>query len=171
MRNPGIVSLHAVTTSNAMHYAFQTCADDRIRRMLLLQNASFLPLFRQKVLKPSPEQSLDLLEATEVDPQEPQAIAEVFREIDKDRLTGAKKALSYLQLGHSPEEFINTARRYLFLKGSNSHDYKFSSALLEDYYHVSPAWRYRFLAAGVFNLRGSEGKTNGLVERVRAALS
>ena len=47
MRQPGIVALHAVTSSNALHYAFTTSGDDRIRRLLLLQNAAFLPLFRQ----------------------------------------------------------------------------------------------------------------------------
>jgi hypothetical protein len=46
MRQPGIVALHAVTTTNAMHYAFQMVSSDETRRMLLLQNAAFLP-FRQ----------------------------------------------------------------------------------------------------------------------------
>ncbi|MFO1095686.1 MAG: hypothetical protein U0992_20630 [Planctomycetaceae bacterium] len=32
-------------------------------------------------------------------------------------------------------------------------DYKFNSAVLEDYYHVSPEFRDRYLAAGIFNLR------------------
>ena len=39
MRQPGIVSLHAVTTTNALHYAFQASADDRTRKLLLLQGA------------------------------------------------------------------------------------------------------------------------------------
>ena len=47
MRRPGIVPLHAVTTSNALFHAFQSSANDETRRMLLLQNASFVPLFRQ----------------------------------------------------------------------------------------------------------------------------
>jgi hypothetical protein len=68
------------------------------------------------------------------------------------------------------ELLINTARRLIFLKGNNAHDYKFSSAVLEDYYHVSPAWRDRYLAASVFNLRGSGGPDNSLVQRTRAAL-
>ena len=49
MRQPGIVSLHASTTTNAMRYAFDTAADDATRRMLLLQNAAFLPLFREQM--------------------------------------------------------------------------------------------------------------------------
>ena len=58
----------------------------------------------------------------------------------------------------------------MFLKGRDSHDYKFSSAVLEDYLHVSPPWRDRFLAASVYNLRGSRDKDNPLVQRTRAAL-
>ena len=55
----------------------------------------------------------------------------------------------------------------MFLKGTDSHDYKFSSAVLEDYAHVSPAWRDRFLAASVFWLKGSGGADTSLVRRTR----
>jgi hypothetical protein len=58
----------------------------------------------------------------------------------------------------------------IFLKGNNAHDYKFSSAVLEDFYNVSPAWRDRFLATSVFNLRGSGDRDNSLVARTREAL-
>src|SRR5262249_33091688 len=46
MRKPGILSLHATTCTNAMHYAWQHCREDDMRRMLVLQNAAYLPLFR-----------------------------------------------------------------------------------------------------------------------------
>ena len=58
----------------------------------------------------------------------------------------------------------------MFLKGNDAHDYKFSSAVLEDYYHASPAWRDRFLAASLFLLPGSGDRDNDLVQRTRAAL-
>jgi hypothetical protein len=41
---------------------------------------------------------------------------------------------------------------------------------LEDYQHVSPGLRERYLAASVFNLEGSGGADNDLVNRTRAAL-
>ncbi len=47
MRQRGIVAIHAVTTTNAIHHAFRTTADDATRQFLLLQNAAFLPMFRQ----------------------------------------------------------------------------------------------------------------------------
>ena len=47
LRQPGIVSLHAVTTTNALHYAWQHSREDATRRFVLLQNAAFLPMFRE----------------------------------------------------------------------------------------------------------------------------
>lgn len=63
------------------------------------------------------------------------------------------------------------ARRLIFLKGNNAHDYKFSAAVLEDYERLSPPWRDRLLAAGAFYFRGSGGADNDLVKRTRAALA
>jgi hypothetical protein len=42
-RQPGIVGLHCVTMTNAMHFAFQNSGVDEHRRYILLQNAAFLP--------------------------------------------------------------------------------------------------------------------------------
>ena len=65
---------------------------------------------------------------------------------------------------------MDAARVQVFRKGTDSHDYKFSSAVLEDYGRVSPAWRNTFLAASVFKLRGSGGRDIPLVDRTQAAL-
>jgi hypothetical protein len=69
-----------------------------------------------------------------------------------------------------PRDVIDAGRVLIFLKGDDAHDYKFSSAVLEDFYHVSPEWRNRFLASGVYNLHGSKDRDNPLVQRTRAAL-
>src|SRR5262245_2523533 len=169
MRSPGIVALHAVTTTNALHYAYQNSADGETRKLLLLQAAAFLPLFRGpssggKGVK------IDLFEPLPLKAAGQQAIEEIFAEVSNDRMTAARKMAAYLKENPQPEKLINAARRLIFLKGNNAHDYKFSSAVLEDYHHVSPAWRNRYLAASVFNLRGSGGADNELVKRTRAAL-
>ena len=65
---------------------------------------------------------------------------------------------------------MGTARRLILLKGKDPHDYKFSVAALEDYYHVSPRWRDRFLAASTLQLRGSGEEDNALVQRIRGAV-
>jgi hypothetical protein len=168
MRAPGILALHATTFSNAIHYAFQHCHDDATRRMLLLQNAAFIPLFRSQ--QKSDGVRIDELEPAKLETTGEEAVAEIFSDVTKERLTAARKILAYLQNKGDVRLLADTARRLIFLKGNNSHDYKFSSAVLEDYEHLSPPWRDRFLAASVFNLRGSGDNDTALVQRIRAAL-
>src|SRR5947209_2180776 len=47
MRAPGIVGIHCVTSANALHQAYRLTGDDETRRLVLLQAASFMPLFRK----------------------------------------------------------------------------------------------------------------------------
>jgi hypothetical protein len=174
LRQPGIVSLHAVTTTNALHFAFQASGDDQTRRLLMLQNAAFLPLFRAAMEGRGKvrEARIDQLEplATSTTSAAPGAIQEIFADASHDRMTAARKALAYLQADHDPAILIDAARRLVFLKGDDPHDYKFSSAVLEDYYHASPRWRERLLASSLLLLPGSADRDNNLVKRTRAAL-
>lgn len=169
MRKPGIIALHAVTSSNALHFAFQTSGDDQTRRMLLLQNVAFLPLFRGRS-NPKGGTLIDQLEPVTPEGEGSAGIEEIFADINRNKMRAAQKTLGFLQTGGSARELIDTARRFLFLKGRDSHDYKFSSAVLEDYYNVSPKLRDRCLATAVFNLRGSGQKNTDLVKRTREAL-
>ena len=172
MRQPGIIALHAVTTTNALHFAYQTSGNDETRRLLLLQNLAFLPLFRQRMPGRGP------VGTARIDQLEPLAPAgatagleAVFAAVRSNRDEAAQRALGYLEQSSQAEPLIDMARQYVFLKGDDSHDYKFSSAALEDYYHVSPAWRNRFLAATTYQLRGAGERENPLVQRIRTALS
>lgn len=67
-------------------------------------------------------------------------------------------------------DLINAARRILLRKGRDAHDYKFGSAVFEDYSNVSPALRSHFLAMSVFNLKGSGHPDSDLLNRSRSAL-
>jgi hypothetical protein len=173
MRRPGIIGLHSLTTANALHHAYQASRDDSTRRMLLLQNCAFLPMFRQSALDRGKVSDLnidDLQPAELQNPSPEETIDEIFADVSGRRDHAAAKVRSFLQAGGDARQFINTARRLIFLKGRNAHDYKFSSAVLEDYYHVSREWRDLFLALSVFNLRGSGERDNNLVQRTRNAL-
>ena len=169
-RRPGLVSLHALTSANAIHFAYQTSGNDQTRRLLLLQNAAFMTLFRGEPGRLK-ELRLDQLEPADSPNEAGPTLDDIFASISHDRLAAARKVLAWSKSQADPNEFINGARRLVFLKGNNSHDYKFSSAVLEDWRNVSPPWRSRFLAASVFNLRGSGDKDNDLVKRTRAALT
>jgi hypothetical protein len=169
-RKPGIIPVHAVTSTNALRYAWDASGSDDTRRMLLLQNASFLAMFRQ-AMGPTALRKLDELQPVAPSEGEGKAVEEIFADISSDRMAAAGKTLAYLEAHPDPQEFIDAARLLIFLKGKEVHDYKFSSAVLEDHRHVSPAWRNRFLASSVFNLRGSKGPDNRLVQRTRSALA
>jgi hypothetical protein len=168
MRAPGILSLHATTYTNAVHYQWQHCRDEETRKLLLLQNAAFLPLFRGN--KKDQGTRLDELQPAALEAGGEEAVTEIFAHVSKEPLLASRKILTYLQAKGDPRLLANAARRLIFTKGRDSHDYKFSSAVLEDYYFMAPQWRDRFLAASVYYLKGSGSSDNDLVKRIRAAL-
>ena len=170
MRQPGIVALHTLTTLNALRYAFDTAARDQTRRLLMLQGASFLPLFREAMAGRGKvgDARIDALEPADGAP----SVGAVFDTLSKDRAGAARMALAHLKANPAGgADLIAAGRLLVFLKGTDSHDYKFSSAVMEDYGHISPAWRDRFLAASVFWLKGSAGPDAPVVGRTRAALA
>jgi hypothetical protein len=174
MRQPGIVGVHCVTSTNALHYAFQASSNDETRRLLLLQAAAFLPLFQKFMAGRGKlaEVSLDGLEKADGKGDLPARIEEIFADVSKDRMLAARKTLALLE--QSPEQcpmLMAAARRLIFTKGNDSHDYKFSSAALEDYYNVSPRWRPYYLASSMFNLRGTGNTDNELIKRTRDVLA
>jgi hypothetical protein len=168
MQAPGILSLHAMTFTNAVHYAWHRTQSDDTRRLLLLQNAAFLPLYRGN--RADSGLHIDTLEPLAPEAKGDEAVAEIFAAVSKDRLTAARKILGYLKDQPSPRPLADAARRLIFLKGRDAHDYKFSSAVLEDYERLSPPWRDRLIAASAFYFKGSGEKDNALVQRTRAAL-
>jgi hypothetical protein len=84
----------------------------------------------------------------------------------------ARTALSVLKANSTgAKELIDAGRQLIFLKGTDSHDYKFSSAVMEDYAFINPTWRDRFLAASLYWLKGTGSPDSPLVKRTRAALA
>jgi len=180
MRQPGIVGLHTLTTTNALHYAYTAASGDETRRMLLLQNVAFLPMFRKAMQsrgKVLAQKLLDLEPLQEIQ-EKPgarhsgaEAVAQIFTSVSSDRMQAARRTLAFAANNTDVEPFIDAARLLVYFKGRDSHDYKFSAAVLEDYQALSPNWRDRFLAASVFNLPGTAAQDNPLVKRTREALS
>jgi hypothetical protein len=173
MRQPGIVGLHTVTSMNALHFAYQTAANDETRRLMLLLAAAFLPMFRHAMTQRGQLRDLriDRLEPQAPTAQGAEALTEIFNDVSRDKLAAARKTLAVLHGDQArARPLLAAARRLIFAKGTDSHDYKFSSAALEDFYHVTPAWRDRFHAASMFWLKGPGGRDTPLIQRTRAAL-
>lgn len=170
MRQPAIVALHSMTTLNALRYAYETThvAEDRPR--IMLQAASFLPLFREAMTSRGNVDNRNILLLGEEG--KPPSVEAVFDTLSRDRVSAAEMAMRYLQANpRGGEELIATGRRLIFLKGTNSHDYKFSSAIMEDYDLVSPEYKQRFLAASLYWLKGSASSDSPILARTRAALA
>jgi hypothetical protein len=171
----GVLPLHAVTSLNAVYYAFTSSGQDETRRLLLLQSGAIVPFFlesgrrRAGGVKPA-EGRLDQLEPEPLKAGGAEAAGEIFADASRNRTLAVRKALTYLNDSTRAQQLVDAARLLVFLKGSDAHDYKFSSAIFEDYERVSPAWRQRYLASSLYILRGSGDKDNRLVERTRAAL-
>jgi hypothetical protein len=171
MRQRGIVALHAVTTTNAMHYAFRHSGDEATRQFILLQNAAFLPQFRQAARDRGQLADRRIDEMNSNDGEVGKGVAEIFELLGSNREQAAQQLYRYLAAGGEAQSVVDHARRLVFLKGDDSHDYKFSSAALEDFRVLSRPWRDRFLAASSFQLRSPSEPTRDLVKRIQSAIT
>jgi len=174
MRQPAIVPLHAVTTTNALHYVFRKTRSRTTRAFLLLQNAAFLVHFREEAQRRGPVADR-FLEALEPEPlaadgSAEEAASEIFQSLGRDPQLAARQTLGYLQAQHSVYPLFHHARQLIFLKGNDSHDYKYSSAVLEDYFQLGPQWRDRYLAAALYKMRHAAEPTTGLIQRILQAV-
>ena len=171
IRQRGIVSLHAVTTTNAIHHAFRATGDESARQYLLLQNAAFLPMFRQAAANRGDVNDFRIDEMTADASEEPASVPEIFETLGRNRRQASEMLYQYLSSNGDPQSIVDHARRLVFLKGDDSHDYKFSSAALEDYRSLSLPWRNRFLAASSYQLKSEGEPTRGLVKRIQEAIA
>ena len=171
MRSPGILTLHAVTTTNAIRYLYERSRRSGTRLLLLLQNAAFLPFYRTwRRGDGSSGERIDALAPADFSTPREKAVDAILAEIGRDNGAAARQVLAYLGQNGNARELLDAANRLVFLKGNDSHDYKLSAAVLEDYFRLSPPWRDRYLAASVFWLNGSGAPENELVHRARRAL-
>ncbi|MEO2090005.1 MAG: hypothetical protein ABGY75_10980 [Gemmataceae bacterium] len=172
MRQPGIVGLHTLTTANALHHAYTAAGDEPTRKLMLLQAAAFLPLFRGAMGDRGKVADVRIDQLRPADEPKQFTAEDVFATLSKNKAKAAAMALSYLAAkpGGS-RDLIDAGRALVFLKGTDSHDYKFSSAVMEDHAHLSAGWKDRFLAASLFWLKGSGEPDAKVVNRTRAALA
>ncbi|MCA9265720.1 MAG: hypothetical protein KDA60_17785, partial [Planctomycetales bacterium] len=119
IRQPGIVGLHTVTTTNAMHYLHQQSADPKTRALILLQNAAFLPLFREAMRGRGNVADVNITELSVESDAEPTSdtLANIFTQVSSARDKACHQTLGYLNEGGDPEAFIKAARQLIFLKG------------------------------------------------------
>ncbi len=168
---PGIVSLHAVTATNALHYIFNASGDDANRRLALLQAVGWIPAYRDRI-KVKQGVGLDALEPESVSAKGDEAVVEPFDAIGTDRGLAARKVLGYLKAGGSTDTLFAAARRMIFHKGKDSHEYKYGAAVWEECLLASdPKWQAPLAAASMFYVPGTKTPDSPLMKRARAAVA
>jgi hypothetical protein len=170
MRSPGIIAIHATTSANALHYIYGASGDDTTRRLALLQAVGWQPLYRGRA-KPPAGPTIDALQADKPGTSGDEAVGEVFDLVSKNRAEAAGKVLGYLDAGGSTDLVFDAARRLIFRKGKDSHDYKYGAAAWEECVLTSdPKWRGPMVAAALYNLPGSKTPDSPLMIRAREAV-
>jgi hypothetical protein len=167
VRQSGIVALHAMTTTNSMHYNFRMAREDRTRRLILLQNASFLPLFREAMRGRGSVRDFDLLG---LEPKPADSVEDIFADVGSNSMAAAQETLGYFQDGGQLEPWLEMAGKLVVYKGTGAHDYKFGYAVAEDAGLATGEVRAHALAGSTFLLQGARKDDNPMCERVRRAL-
>ena len=170
LKQSGIISVHANTGVNALHYAYRHLGDPRTRRLMLLQAAAFLPLFRDLLGGERRRLRIDTLEALDQDADPGSTLEDIFATVSLDRVDAARKTLGYLAAGGAEPPFLRLARRYVVERNTGYHDYKFAEAAFANAAAMQSPWRERYLAASVPYLNGSADKANETVRRARLVL-
>ena len=171
LKQSGIISVHANTTANALHYAYRHVGDPVTRRLLLLQGAAFMPLFRDLLGGERRDLGIDTLTAPEPGGVADSDPEDIFASVGVDRVEAARKTLGYLSSGGAEQPFITLARGFTVDRAHGYHDYKFTEAAFENTAAMGSPWRERYLAASTLYLNGPADRPNDVVARARALLA
>lgn len=166
MRQPKIQGIHAVTSTNALHFAFRTAANPETRLLLLLHGVAWMGRFREAMQSGGfrPVRITDLPAETIAD-DEARGAAEVLELIGPNTPTAAARAFALAKKHPEPDAYMKMARRLIFRKGVDAHHYKYSAAIFEDFGQVSPQWRPHMLATSVYYIRGSKDPDTKIMTR------
>ena len=166
MRQPGIAGLHTLTSGNSMQYAFLSSRNPETRLLMLLQGLAWMCQFRNFM---DPRRDRDI-RITEVEPAKiprspEKATEEILNEISTDRAVAAAKAFAFDRRFGRADELFDGARRLVFTKCTEHHQYKWPAAIFEDYQLVSPEWRPHMAATAMYYLRGTGHPDSSVIER------
>jgi hypothetical protein len=155
-RGAALAAVHAVTSANALHYAYLEAPDPQLRLLLLLQAAGWMGQFRtfaatrQEGLRPFSITSLDEAASGTDSPA-----AGAFRQAQE--LTAR-------------QVFLAAALRHTAAKADEVHYYKYLAALVEDAPLVSSEFQPHVLAAVPYYAKSAADPEPASMRRAREAL-
>lgn len=177
MRQPGIFGIHTVTSAHALRYAFETAGDPETRLLMLLQAIGWMCQFTN--FMSTTRGGLKSVEEVEIQPAKlagtpAEAIEEVLSLVGKQPAEAAAKAHAFAHRYEGTpavDQFARSAYQLIFRKGTDAHDYKYSTSIFGDLSLVSPHVRPHMLAAAAYNLRGSTQADSAVMQRARDAIA
>ncbi len=170
--DPRNVALHALTSTNALNYAFRESDDPETQQLMLLQCAAFIPMFRARIRGQDRLASLDALDPVAIGTSNTEALEDIFSDERRSKSTTMGKTLSYLEAGGAVQPLIDRVRYYMVDTATNSHDYKFAEAVFENHsWTPRSPWRDRYLGAGFVYFKGPRARSNSVIREARALLN
>ncbi len=178
LRRPDFGSLHAVTSVNALHYGFRMASSTETRLFLLLQAVGWMAHFAFTgglAAKPNPAPGENILELALTEnktPDDPVAAAEnIVNMMSGDRNAAARGAFGYATLHANHPALFSAARRLVFTRATDPHDYKYPAAAFEDIPIVSPPWLPHMLAASMLHIPAPTAPESRAIQRAKEAIA
>lgn len=166
-RSPGVLSLHALTSLNALLHSARATHDAVFAEAALLQAASWQALYREFLAgRPgfdADRPGIDALESSDVDPDA--ARTRAFRSAAVNRDEAAAHALRAATTGGLPQ-LCSSARAVLCRTGDDHHDYKLVAAVIEEAERARPEVGARLFAASTAWMHRSDATDAGYLRTV-----
>jgi hypothetical protein len=168
-----ITAIHAVTSANALHHAYNVAADPQLRFLLLLQAVGWMGQFR--TVAGAREDNLRAFQVTALEPAASapsleRDLEETFAAIPSNPDASAARVVRLAADLPARQAFLQTALRLTIGKVTEVHQYKYLAALIEDVALVSPEWQPHLLAATVYYTKGPNDAEPAPMKRAREAL-
>ena len=163
--------IHAVTSNNGMRVAYAMTCDTRLRRLLLLQAASWISIHRDHAQSYNPTEpaagwAIDTLEP-EGDPSA--SLEEILAHAGVNRREGVRHALAWLREGGDPLELQARALELDVRATFEEHELKHPVAAFEEAAVAQPRFADVMWASGLaFGSEPDGAKWNGHDEAVAA---
>jgi hypothetical protein len=174
LRRRGFGALHAVTSVNALHFAFRMARSTETRLFLLLQAVGWMAHFALgENTRPSTGASiLDLAATDAAIPDNPAAAAEnILTTMATDPSGAAQRGLAYAKRHANHPALFSAARRLVFTRADDPHDYKYPAAAFEDISVVSPPWQPHMLAASLLHIPAPNVPESAVIQRAKEAVA
>ncbi len=177
LRRGDIGDVHAVTSVNALHFGFRMARSTETRLFLLLQAVGWMAHFALTGglgnCPLSPGTSILDLSPPDADiPDDPAAAAEsILTTVPTARTAAARSAFAYTRRHARHPALFSAARRLVFTRATDTHDYKYPAAAFEDIPVVSQSWQPHMLAASMLHIPAPTVPESQIIQRAREAVA